>query len=551
MDLRVHTTAPSTKKDDERFIAQAEAYACFVATRTLTSTPDDGLLAAVRHPTSMRQPEIVPTNMIPESQKTPVKSTGDLTGFAYDPTTFLEETQLGYTALESQLFAPKSRNPAKASKHSIRPLEESLIFAPSSQVSTKVPGQSIRHVEKSQLLAPSSRISTKFPRHSITPLEDSTTEVSKPEDGPSQLIETRHDGSSSSHQVPSQSSYLKSPDLTRSKKKARINDENLRFFPTRNSILPSIIPSREDSNHAVESVSNAYVHREASLPSQRHIASLVDGSVSNDDVTSELPTSYSLSDMTSVSSKGRQHSTQRSVSDPGPPPLEATESVLARPEAVTERSLESPSRDVTRIPDHAAPAISPYCPASPKPSNSDTVVKDFANVQDSRNSIDDGDAKQQKYSGLPTSIRPPAPQPSLQPFKSHITESLRYLGENTNLKKCYKPVFVSRDLRQSERGCWTFDITPWPAQLRLEFFQFLAKMIEPGRVGWGVWCTRELASLEVRMYCWGEVASHVYLMLYVASKSKVRKLGLTWVDAEGDVIVQMRGADAWCQERTT
>jgi hypothetical protein len=33
-------------------------------------------------------------------------------------------------------------------------------------------------------------------------------------------------------------------------------------------------------------------------------------------------------------------------------------------------------------------------------------------------------------------------------------------------------------------------------------------------------------------------------MLYVASKSKVRKLGLTWVDAEGDVIVQMRGADA-------
>ena len=33
-------------------------------------------------------------------------------------------------------------------------------------------------------------------------------------------------------------------------------------------------------------------------------------------------------------------------------------------------------------------------------------------------------------------------------------------------------------------------------------------------------------------------------MLYVASKSKVRKLGLNWIDADGDVVVQMRGADA-------
>jgi hypothetical protein len=49
--------------------------------------------------------------------------------------------------------------------------------------------------------------------------------------------------------------------------------------------------------------------------------------------------------------------------------------------------------------------------------------------------------------------------------------------------------------------------------------------------------------LEVRVFCWGEVVRHVYLMLYVASKSKVRKLGLKWIDAEGEVVVQMRGPD--------
>ena len=45
------------------------------------------------------------------------------------------------------------------------------------------------------------------------------------------------------------------------------------------------------------------------------------------------------------------------------------------------------------------------------------------------------------------------------------------------------------------------------------------------------------------MFCWGEVVRHIYLMLYVASKSKVRKLGLKWVDANDEIVVQMRGVD--------
>ena len=488
MDLRVHTTAPSSKKDDERFVAQAEAYASFVGTRVLASIPND----ASKDLSSLRQPEIVPTNMIPEIQRTPQPPIGEITELAYDATTFLEETQLGYTALESQLFAP------------------------------------------------SSRISAKVPKRLIKSPEYSTTEISNPESEPPGPNDSRQDGSSSSHQVPSQSSYLKSPNLDRSSKRPRINDENRQFFPTRKSFLPPVIPSRE---HATEGFSNADEHMEASLPSQRHIANLADNSASNDDVTSELPTSYSLSDVTSVSSRSQQHSIQRSVSDPGPPPPEAAESVLVRPDPVAGVPLESQPKVITRILEYAAPVITTARPVSPRPSNSNTVVKDFAVVDVTKRRIDDSASKPESYPELPTSIRPPAPQPSLQRLETHVTESLRYLAENNHLAQCYKPIFVSRDLRQSERGYWVFDITPWPAQLRLEFFQFLAKMIEPGRVGWGVWCTREEASLEVRVYCWGEVARHVYFMLYVASKSKVRKLGLRWIDADGEVIVQMRGAE--------
>jgi hypothetical protein len=179
-------------------------------------------------------------------------------------------------------------------------------------------------------------------------------------------------------------------------------------------------------------------------------------------------------------------------------------------------------------------------------------VKDFATVPEASERIKETPAKiinpatapTHQDLDLPTTIRAPVPQPSLQPFITHITESLKYLSENTSLAQSYKPVSISRDLEQSERGCWTFDITPWPPQLQAEFFQFLTKMIEPGRVGWGVWCVREPASsLRVRVFCWGEVVKHVYLMLYVASKSKVRKLGLKWEDAGGEVVVRMRGED--------
>jgi hypothetical protein len=494
IDLRVHTTASSSRKDDERFKAQAEAYGSFMAGNTFTRVPHDGSLAVKDASPSARQSDIVPTNMIPETRRTPEQQIGELTEVAYDPTTFLEETQLGYTALESQLFAP------------------------------------------------SSRISAKSFKQIVHPPEDSTTEVSKPESEQAEHDESRYDGSSSSHQVPSQSSYLKSPVLDRSSKKPRINEANRHLFRTGKSLLPYFSPLREHSSHLLEGDENAADDRERPFERQHNVPNPVDGSVSVDDVTSELPTSYSLSDMTSVSSKGRQHSIQRSVSDPGLWPPEATGSL--RQEHVPHETTElASSHDL-----HPSGGVAPVSaastgPVSPRISNSNTIVKDFATTEPVHaEAIGDG-PKSQNHPELPTSIRPPAPQPTLQRFETHITESLQYLGENVNLAQCYKPVFVSRDLRQSERGCWIFDTTSWPAQLRIDFCQFLAKMIESGRVGWGVWCVRELAELEVRVFCWGEVVRHVYLMLYVASKSKVRKLGLKWIDAEGEVVVQMRGPD--------
>lgn len=214
IDLRVHTTASSSRKDDERFKAQAEAYGSFVVGNTFTRVFHDGSLAPKSVSPASRQFEIIPTNMIPATRSTPEQQIGELKEVAYDPTTFLEETQLGYTALESQLFAPLSRISAEGFKQIVRPLE------------------------------------------------DSTTEVSKPESEPSGHDDSRHDGSSSSHQVPSQSSYLKSPVLDRSNKKPRINEENRHLFRTRKSVSPSSPPLREHISHPPEGGENADDDRE-------------------------------------------------------------------------------------------------------------------------------------------------------------------------------------------------------------------------------------------------------------------------------------------------
>jgi hypothetical protein len=97
------------------------------------------------------------------------------------------------------------------------------------------------------------------------------------------------------------------------------------------------------------------------------------------------------------------------------------------------------------------------------------------------------------------------------------------------------------------------------------FWAFLSDFIKEGRAGWGVWCileaedendstfpskeaeghsnstgsvkARQLVSLKV--FTWGEIARHIYLLLFLASERQVRKLGAQWYDSRGKVVIQM------------
>ncbi|KAJ5475183.1 hypothetical protein N7539_008249 [Penicillium diatomitis] len=127
------------------------------------------------------------------------------------------------------------------------------------------------------------------------------------------------------------------------------------------------------------------------------------------------------------------------------------------------------------------------------------------------------------------------------------------------------------------------------------FWTFLCGFVEEARAGWGVWCLAERSSyspstsgrtprriskdgnvdvdkdknkdkntdthpiqinpvsnldnpsvsvpapvqLVIKVYGWGEIARHVYLMLYLASERRVKGMGLKWVDPAEKVIIQM------------
>lgn len=109
----------------------------------------------------------------------------------------------------------------------------------------------------------------------------------------------------------------------------------------------------------------------------------------------------------------------------------------------------------------------------------------------------------------------------------------------------------------------------WDRELFSRFWGFMEDLIaKEGRAGWGVWCVLEREEPEVesgadrdlvpdrgcdlhptyppnpesfvlKVYTWGEIAPHVYLLLYLASERWIRGMGAQWRDASEGVVIQM------------
>lgn len=176
---------------------------------------------------------------------------------------------------------------------------------------------------------------------------------------------------------------------------------------------------------------------------------------------------------------------------------------------------------------------------------------------------------------LPIEIRAPDPPVSNEKFRTHITPTLKALAERMKQSSRFTPRSQNRELRPLERGYWflpritivsdasknatstttnmSIDTNAqiWTQTFFSQFWCFIRDFLTEGRAGWGIWCllehdsstspsSREYKTVNLKLYTWGEVAPHLYLLLFLATERRIKKMkGVVWRDAKDESIIIM------------
>jgi hypothetical protein len=171
--------------------------------------------------------------------------------------------------------------------------------------------------------------------------------------------------------------------------------------------------------------------------------------------------------------------------------------------------------------------------------------------------------------GSTITIYPASPRVGVGNFETHVTPCLELLVDRLPLEKYFIRAEGTCAIKALERGHWEFEVPDsWDLGLGQKFWTFLAKFVKEGRAGWGTWMERATSSQParcdgteyrrgmeragpaaneppvlpgdvVRIWCWGEVVGHIWVLLYVASDGRIGGCGAKWIDGAGQKIIAM------------
>ncbi|KPM39495.1 hypothetical protein AK830_g7077 [Neonectria ditissima] len=135
-------------------------------------------------------------------------------------------------------------------------------------------------------------------------------------------------------------------------------------------------------------------------------------------------------------------------------------------------------------------------------------------------------------------IRPPSPPVGVTDVDPSdlISEKLAKLARD--LSSRYRPD-SKREIDPFERGYWLLDCKGWSPEVRFGAWVFLNNYLRSGLAGWGTWCRRDNRHSWIRLYCWGHVAKHTYLLLYLASGRHLKHTGAVWYGADGEPVLDV------------
>ncbi|KAH7133586.1 hypothetical protein EDB81DRAFT_804637 [Dactylonectria macrodidyma] len=135
-------------------------------------------------------------------------------------------------------------------------------------------------------------------------------------------------------------------------------------------------------------------------------------------------------------------------------------------------------------------------------------------------------------------IRAPSPPVGVDDIdpKDLVSEKMAKLARDLSTR--YEPD-SKRVIDPFERGYWLLDCTSWSPEARFAAWVFLNNYLRSGLAGWGTWCRRDGSHTWIRLYCFGHVAKHTYLLLYLASGRQLKHTGANWHGADGDVALEV------------
>jgi hypothetical protein len=138
-------------------------------------------------------------------------------------------------------------------------------------------------------------------------------------------------------------------------------------------------------------------------------------------------------------------------------------------------------------------------------------------------------------------IRPAPPTTSTADLapEMFITDTLRKLEARMPSARILCPTEQSRDLRPMERGYWLVNCRSWNEGLQSRCWNSLGNYVGQNLLGWGVWCVRDENYTTIRVYCWGIITGHIYLLLHLASERKIKGTGACWIGGDGEAIIKM------------
>jgi hypothetical protein len=161
------------------------------------------------------------------------------------------------------------------------------------------------------------------------------------------------------------------------------------------------------------------------------------------------------------------------------------------------------------------------------------------------NSVDETDKVEQvvDFTDFPEMVVSPKPNISIESPETWPSQMTDYLAAiKTQNPTRFNPMKKLRDPVYNERGYWAVECSTWPAQLQKELWNRVCEPLLDGRLGWATMLYRKSDSSKtlgtVQLFSWGELAEHMWLLLWLCSNGRTSGAGLKWV-ACGDAIFEM------------